>query len=253
MSIGESLAEARRQAGLSVTQVSQRTRVREPIIRGIERDDFSACGGDFYARGHIRSIARAVGADAGPLVREYDATVRSHEEVTAADLFRPVTPMTAHEPPRRPWMAALGLLLVVVIGVGAYYLVSATRHASAASPAAAVGAGSATRHHARHGAGRSSQQPAGPVQPYAHQVVVQLAAIEDCWVEFTTPAGGYLTQSVVTAGTSKSWSFGYPVHMRLGNPGGISLVVDGKNPLPPGTSNPITLSLGLNDAVSAGA
>ena len=34
--------------------------------------------------------------------------------------------------------------------------------------------------------------------------------------------------------------------MRLGNPGGIRLTVDGKNPLPPGTDNPITLSLGLN-------
>ena len=60
VSIGESLADARRQAGLTVSQVSQQTRIRESIIRDIEQDDFSACGGDFYARGHIRSIA-AVG------------------------------------------------------------------------------------------------------------------------------------------------------------------------------------------------
>ena len=74
MSIGETLAEARRQAGLTVTQVSQRTRIRETIVRGIERDDFSACGGDFYARGHIRAIARAAGADPEPLIREYDSS-----------------------------------------------------------------------------------------------------------------------------------------------------------------------------------
>ena len=55
MSIGETLAEARGQAGLTVAEVSQRTRIRETIIRGIERDDYSACGGDFYARGNIRS------------------------------------------------------------------------------------------------------------------------------------------------------------------------------------------------------
>jgi len=59
VSIGDSLADARRQAGLTVTQVSQQTRIRESIIRGIEADDFSGCGGDFYARGHIRSIAAA--------------------------------------------------------------------------------------------------------------------------------------------------------------------------------------------------
>ncbi len=74
MSIGEVLAAARDRAGLNVTQVSQRTRIRETIVREIERDDFSACGGDFYARGHIRAIARAAGADPEPLIREYDSS-----------------------------------------------------------------------------------------------------------------------------------------------------------------------------------
>ena len=32
---------------------------------------------------------------------------------------------------------------------------------------------------------------------------------------------------------------------------GISLDVDGKNPLPPGTTNPITLGIGLNDKISS--
>ena len=77
MSIGGTLAKARRDAGLSVAEVSQRTRIRETIIRGIEHDDYAACGGDFYARGHLRSIARAVGADPDPLVREYDETLRA--------------------------------------------------------------------------------------------------------------------------------------------------------------------------------
>jgi hypothetical protein len=67
------LAEARRQAGLSVADVSQQTRIRESIIRGIEQDDYSGCGGDFYARGHIRAMARAVGTDPAPLIEEYDA------------------------------------------------------------------------------------------------------------------------------------------------------------------------------------
>ena len=68
------LAAARHQADFTITQVSQRTRIKETIIRGIERDDFSACGGDFYARGHIRAIARAAGADPEPLIREYDSS-----------------------------------------------------------------------------------------------------------------------------------------------------------------------------------
>jgi Helix-turn-helix domain/Domain of unknown function (DUF4115) len=249
MTIGESLADARRRAGLTVYEVSQQTRVRAPIIHGIERDDYSACGGDFYARGHIRSIARAVGTDPEPLIREYDQTVRSQAPVTAADLFRPITPVRVHEPHGHNWAAALGLALMIVIGFAAYQFISGTRHAPAANPAAAIRAGSGTHHRGTHSTGHPAQTPTA-VSPYAHEVVVHLTASQDCWVGFTTPGGAYITQAYVVVGTSKSWTFGYPVQMRLGNPGGVSLTVDGRNPLPPGTTSPVTLNLGLGGRVS---
>src|SRR5689334_6524293 len=81
MSIGETLAQARRWAGLTVTEVSQRTRIRETLVKDIEHDDYSACGGDFYTRGHIRAIARVVGADPEPLIQEYDAARRAASPV----------------------------------------------------------------------------------------------------------------------------------------------------------------------------
>jgi hypothetical protein len=84
--IGESLAQARHQAGLTVAQVSRQTRIRETIIRGIEDDDYSECGGDFYARGHIRAIAKAVGADAEPLIQEYDTRHRAPGAVGTVSL-----------------------------------------------------------------------------------------------------------------------------------------------------------------------
>ena len=89
MSIGEGLAQARREAGLSLAQVSQRTRIREKIIVDIESDDYSACGGDFYARGHIRSIARAVGTDPDPFIRQYDATQPEPDELAGAEITQP--------------------------------------------------------------------------------------------------------------------------------------------------------------------
>jgi cytoskeletal protein RodZ len=249
MSIGEALAAARRQAGLTISQVSQRTRIREAIIGGIERDDYSACGGDFYARGHIRAIAHAVGADPGPLIAEYDATRRSPRPVTAAEVFRPATPVRLREPRRPHWAAALGLALVIAAGLAAYHVIS-TRHAPRA-PAAAARGGTAAHRHTGHPRPHPAPRPSPAVAPYAHSTVIQLAAIEDCWVEFTTPGGGYLSQAYVTGGTSRTWTFSYAVDMRLGNPGGITLTIDGKNPLPPGTADPITLSLGLNDQISS--
>src|SRR5216683_384879 len=114
VSIGDALAEARRQAGLTITQVSQRTCIRETIIRGIERGDYSACGGDFYARGHIRSIARAVGADPDSLVREYDSAHGTPQAINAADVFEPATPIRIKERRRPNWSLAMILVLAVI-------------------------------------------------------------------------------------------------------------------------------------------
>lgn len=72
MTVGETLTEARNEAGLSVDELSERTRIRGTIIRSIEQDDYDACGGDLYVRGYVRAIAGAVGIDAQPLIREYD-------------------------------------------------------------------------------------------------------------------------------------------------------------------------------------
>lgn len=248
MGIGEDLAAARRRAGLTVTQVSQRTRIRETIICGIERDDYGACGGDFYARGHIRAIARVVGADPGPLIAEYDATHRAPQPITGADLFRPTRSVRMHPRRRLNWAAVLGLALVAALGLVAYHVIPAPRHAPGPSSGAAAGLHRALPRPATPSpASATSPVPA----PYAHKVAIRLEAIEDCWVEFTTPGGGYLFQSYVVAGTSKRWVFRHAVDMRLGNPGGIRLTVDGKHPLPPGTAQPITLSLGLHGKVAS--
>ncbi|MCZ9338417.1 helix-turn-helix domain-containing protein, partial [Streptomyces sp. TRM76130] len=60
-SIGHLLRQARIAAGLTVDDISSATRVRIAIVHAIEADDFAPCGGDVYARGHIRTLARAVG------------------------------------------------------------------------------------------------------------------------------------------------------------------------------------------------
>jgi cytoskeletal protein RodZ len=137
VSIGATLAAARRRAGLTVGEVSQRTRVTEPIIRGIEQDDYAACGGDFYARGHIRAIASAVGEDPLPLIDEYDSTWRSDQEITAAEALQPGLPIRTRERRRVRWTAFLGVLVLAVLGFASYKFVSSVDRAhrtSAASP-----------------------------------------------------------------------------------------------------------------------
>jgi cytoskeletal protein RodZ len=244
VSIGDTLADARRQAGLTITQVSQRTCIRETIIRGIERGDFSACGGDFYARGHIRSIARAVGADEDELIREYDMVHGAPKAIRAADVFGPATPIRIKERRRPNWSLAMVLVLAVVAGYGVYRVVDS---ATARSVRPQAASGLLPHHRTAPSTGPASASPSPtPSAPAAasQDVVISLTALRDCWVEFTKPNGGYLLQAYVVGGTSKTWTFRHTVRMNIGNPGGIELTVNGKRVASPGiTGQPVTLSL----------
>ncbi len=70
--VGPELVAARTRLGLSVDQLAERTRIRPHVIESIEVDDFAPCGGDFYARGHLRTLARVLGVDVTPLLIAYD-------------------------------------------------------------------------------------------------------------------------------------------------------------------------------------
>jgi cytoskeleton protein RodZ len=70
--IGPQLAAARTRLGLTVDQLAERTRIRPHVIESIEIDDFAACGGDFYARGHLRTLARVLGVEGAPVLATYD-------------------------------------------------------------------------------------------------------------------------------------------------------------------------------------
>ena len=246
MSIGDALVQARSQAGLTITQVSQRTCIRETIVRGIEHDDFSACGGDFYARGHIRSIARVVGADSEPLIHEYDTTHGAPQAIRAADVFEPATPIKLKERRRPNWSVAMIIVLALVVGYGVYRAVAAVASPGSHAPVAAP-----PSHHPSAAAAPST--PAPTPTHVSNTVVIRLTAIEDCWVGFSTPSGTPLSQYLVVGGSSKTWRFRHAVTMQIGNPAGIMLTVNGKNLGSPGSAGPVTLSFGPHKKLSVQA
>lgn len=147
MSIGETLADARRQAGLTVTQVSDQTRIRETIITGIEGDDFSVCGGELYVRGYIRSIARAVGADPERLIWQYEAAQLRPLGMTV-DAEQPVMPSEMPERRLPGWIVLLGMTLALGLYFTAVHLLTGWPLATSVAPSSR--APSAT-HHPGHG------------------------------------------------------------------------------------------------------
>ena len=84
--IGPQIRAARLRAGLGIDGLSERTRIRPHVIEGVEVDDFGACGGDFYARGHLTTLARYLGLDADALVDAYDEHY-AHAPISASRVF----------------------------------------------------------------------------------------------------------------------------------------------------------------------
>jgi cytoskeletal protein RodZ len=236
LSVGDALAAARRQAGLTITQVSQRTCIRETIVRGIERGDYSACGGDFYARGHVRSIARAVGLDPDQMVRQYDMSQAPPPPITAADVFQPVKPVRLKERRRPNWTLVLLAGLVVVAGVVGFRYFS---HSS--SPPAKQ---TSSNLHAAHSA-KPPSASAAAAPPAATQVAVLIVPKpgQVTWAEMTDATGKVLFQGDVGASsgvTQVTETSPAGMTVQLGNPGGASVYLNGKIQ-PTNTTQPITL------------
>ncbi len=240
MSIGGTLAEARREAGLTITAVSQRTCIRETIIRSIEQDDFSGCGGDFYARGHIRSIAGVAGVDPQPLIDEYDATMGAPPLISAAEVFQPVVPVKLRERRKPNWTVALAIVVVLVGGAFAYQ-----RYAGRSQPPAPRQAAKTT---ARTGLQARSQvqaksQSAHAAQPGPRLLDISLTAAQNCYVQLISATGQVIYRGEVHAGRSAHWTERRAVTMTIANPAAIRLRVNGRNPIPVGAVRTMTLRL----------
>ncbi|HSZ43354.1 MAG TPA: RodZ domain-containing protein [Trebonia sp.] len=254
MSIGDTLANARRQAGLTVSQVSQQTRIRESIIRAIEQDDFSACGGDFYARGHIRSIAGVVGTDPAPLIREYEAEHGPPPSISAAQAFEPTKPIRIREP-RRSFGLGWILVAVVILGgaAGGYELSSHHGNSHSNATSASTVRPLVTHKPTPKPTPTHTAKPPATHKAAKPEAVIVLTATQDCWVGISDSSGKQVYQGTVPAGQSMTWHEKHSVSMVIGNPPGIKLTVNGKNDTPnTGQVATVTISPSGSTTDSAG-
>jgi hypothetical protein len=126
--IGPQLSAARTYLRVSVDELAERTRIRPHVIESIEVDDFVPCGGDFYARGHLRALCRTLGVDPAPLLEMYDREY-AQAPVAARRIFEAelaASPQAAIRStgggPR--WSVLLGVVMVLAIVWGAAKIVT---------------------------------------------------------------------------------------------------------------------------------
>ncbi|MCQ4212855.1 MULTISPECIES: helix-turn-helix domain-containing protein [Streptomyces] len=235
-SIGRVLQQARIDAGLTVDEVSQSTRVRIPIVHAIEQDDFSRCGGDVYARGHIRTLARAVGVDPEPLLEQYGAEHGGRPAPT------PATPLFEAErirsEPRRPnWTAAMVAAIVAVIAFVGYTAVNGGDDGGDKQQAA-EGPTPATSKTTSPKPSPTTKKPADPKPDPSDsaiaaaprdKVTVKINAADGrSWISAKDHNGRIMFDGLLEQGQSKTFQDNQKIDLVLGDAGAIQLFVNGK-------------------------
>ncbi|WP_275410459.1 helix-turn-helix domain-containing protein [Microbispora corallina] len=229
MSVGAALAEARQRAELTVGQLSSRTFIRETIIEGIERDDFSACGGDFYTRGHIRAIASTLGLDPDALVREYEQEHGgSRPNIRASTLFKVdnLLHQRSHRMPNWTMLAAVAVALIVVV-VLVRLLSGSGEKAGQTAVELPVVHPNAGAHHAR------AQEPAAARVPNG-TVVLKVYARKPSWITVKDAKGHAMFQGTLPEGAASTWTGKDKLKVVIGDAGAVRLEVNGKDLGTPG-------------------
>jgi len=234
-SIGRVLRQARVDAGLTVDEVSTSTRVRVPIVHAIEEDDFSRCGGDVYARGHVRTLARAVGVDPEPLLAQYaDEHGGRPAPTPAAPLFE--AERIRSEPRRPNWTAAMVAAIVAVIGFVGFTAFGGSDD-DGANQQAAEGASPATgkpKPTPTHKPTKTTDPKADPSDSAIaaaprDKVTVKINAADGrSWISAKDHNGRIMFDGLLEQGESKTFQDNQKVDLVLGDAGAIQLYVNGK-------------------------
>jgi cytoskeleton protein RodZ len=238
--IGAALTAAREARGLSVEDVAAATRIRAAIVRAIERDEFSVCGGDVYARGHLRVIAQLVGTDPRPLVEEFDR--RSDDPVPELR----TSPLGSFEPPKDasragrqspPWPAvAAGVLAAAIIILGVSW--AAGRDPGPGTPVGAAPAPVTSTATPSPTPARTSPRP--PPRPPVQGVTLRLRADGgSSWVSVTGSGGDALFEGILADGQSKQFRDPRRIDVRFGNSPAVRVTLNGREVGPPRCSKQV--------------
>ncbi len=227
--VGERIAAEREQHGMTIEQMSARTRIRPSVLYGIESDDYTSCGGTVYARGHIRTLARTLGLDEQQLLDDFD---RLHPQALPPLAVEAVTSSDSaalrvgrSDSPRWLPVSVAVLVLVCIVAVVELLL---PRSATQTTPAAPSTAPSAK-------AKLPVTVPAPAPKPAGVNLTVK-AANGRTWLH-AVGADGHLLMpdGMLEQGAEQTFRDPRSVQLRLGNAGAVQVSCNGRSTASLGT------------------
>lgn len=219
--IGPDVTAARTRLGLSVDDLASRTRIRPHVLESVEVDDFAPCGGDVYARGHLRTIARVLGKAPDPWLAAFDARYAQApidaRRVFEAELATGMTGSMRRTTGGPNWvlMAAAVLSLALVWGVARLV---AGDPATYEIPAPAL-----------DGSAGLTRVEIPPATAMVDPVPVVLTATADSRVVVRDGEGNVLFRGPLVLGERKRLAVPPPVRLRASVPGAVEVTVRGRD------------------------
>lgn len=204
---GRKLQEARRQLGLSLEQISHRTKVRREFLEALEEMNAKLLPGKAYVLAYLRSYAKVLGLDEAAIVEQFQEECALSREDALPQIRSP----ESRPHPERPWLFAVALLAIAAGFVGWRALQDGQAPETAEAPPA-VAAG-------KHETGA----PGAP----ARQRQVEIRAIAESWIEVRGPDGTVFLSRTMQPGEvyQPDSSPGWTIHARDG--GAFEIFVDG--------------------------
>ena len=222
MTLGSMISKARIDARLSIDDLSASTNIRPPLLRDIESNNFSTCGGDTYARGHIRNIAQRLGIDPQIFLTVFEDE-QMHVDRSMQDMLVETNAMRQPEEARKISWKVLATISIGSLGIAglAQIIVSNTSSPSVPTPVTSASASPTTSAEAT-----PSDEPT--VSTGTGVEVVITASRAKSWLFVSDASGRTLFSGQISAGTTKTFSSDASLNFKIGNAGGVDLVVNGK-------------------------
>lgn len=209
---GRKLAEARRQRGWTLEEVSERIRVRREFLEALEDMNVKLLPGKAYALAFLRSYARELGMDEKAIVDQFQDECALSREDVQKQIRNPVS-----KPRReRPWLLAAAMVVIAAGFVGWRTLDQNVGNEPVQEPVVAAASAPAPA------------PAASAVAPAPRPTrVVEIRALSEAWLEARGPDGTVFLSRVLRPGDvyRPDPSPGWTLHARDG--GAFELYVNG--------------------------
>ncbi len=113
--LGDYLKQAREKKGVSFEHISSQTRIQEYHLQALESEDFAKLPAKVFAKGFVRSYAKALGLDEEEVLRRFLQTSATFYDQQEPEAPQPHAQITLEAPPRQGlnWSLVFGIIVVI--------------------------------------------------------------------------------------------------------------------------------------------